>query len=76
MTRKGRLAAIALLLMAMLMLAACSGGRGNPGSTAPNDVAVAAMKAMTQAADVGKHTKPANWCIKHRKHLYPYGFQS
>ena len=51
MTRKGRLAAIALLLMAMLMLAACSGGRGNPGSTAPNDVAVAAMKAMTQAAD-------------------------
>ena len=44
-------AAIALLLMAMLMLAACSGGRGNPGSTAPNDVAVAAMKAMTQAAD-------------------------
>lgn len=37
--------------MAMLMLAACSGGRGNPGSTAPNDVAVAAMKAMAQAAD-------------------------
>ena len=56
MTRKGRLAAIALLLMAMLMLAACSGGRGNPGSTAPNDVAVAAMKAMTQAADAGKDT--------------------
>ena len=42
--------------MAMLMLAACSGGRGNPGSTAPNDVAVAAMKAMTQAADAGKDT--------------------
>ena len=56
MTRKGRLAAIALLLMVMLMLAACSGGRGNPGSTAPNDVAVAAMKAMTQAADTGNYT--------------------